>query len=295
MRWSFELKLTRFFAAFLLTFWAGGPLFADIEFVSSFAWHDEDPAFGGLSGLELSPDGTTFVALTDKGNLVRGELLREDGQIVGVARGEFEALKDENADPFKLGFSDSEGLALTPNGDLHVSFEGESPKVNLYRKGWASAVPLPNHPDFENFQENSGMEALAIDSGGHLYTLPERSGLETRPFPLYRFDGSVWKQVASLPRHGKFLPVGADFGPDGLLYLLERDFTGFGFRSRIRRFNLENGTGETLLGTATGKHDNLEGIAVWRDTDGKIRITMIADDNFKWFQQTQIVEYRLTD
>ena len=41
-------------------------------------------------------------------------------------------------------------------------------------------------------------------------------------------------------------------------------------------------------------HDNLEGISVWQDEQG-LRMTLISDDNFRAFQRTEIVEYRLTD
>ena len=37
----------------------------------------------------------------------------------------------------------------------------------------------------------------------------------------------------------------------------------------------------------------LEGISVWRDAQGYIRLTMIPDDNFYFFLGTDIVEYRL--
>lgn len=143
-------------------------------------------------------------------------------------------------------------------------------------------------------QANSSLEALAIDHRGWLYTLPERSGQLTRPFPVYRFDGTRWAQPFSIPRSGGFLPVGADFGPDGKLYLLEREFSGFGFRSRVRRFAVSEtgiGPGETLLSSALARHDNLEGIAVTRTGTGEIRLTMISDDNFRVFQRTEIVEY----
>ena len=49
---------------------------------------------------------------------------------------------------------------------------------------------------------------------------------------------------------------------------------------------------EVLLTTVTGTHDNLEGLTVWKDAAG-LRATMISDDNFRFFQQTQIVDYRL--
>lgn len=88
-----------------------------------------------------------------------------------------------------------------------------------------------------------------------------------------------------------------DFGPDGRLYLLERALRGLFFATRVRRFEIAEGarvvSEETLLETAAGTHDNLEGISVWRDGAGDIRITMISDDNFRFLQRTEIVEYRL--
>jgi hypothetical protein len=52
---------------------------------------------------------------------------------------------------------------------------------------------------------------------------------------------------------------------------------------------------ETLLQSAPGQHDNLEGISVWRDKAGSLRLTMISDDNLLFLQRTEIVEYRVPD
>jgi len=83
-------------------------------------------------------------------------------------------------------------------------------------------------------------------------------------------------------------------GPDGQLYVLERDFLGIGFRSRVRRFDLTGGNEQILLETRLRQHDNLEGISIWQDDQG-VRMTLISDDNYRAFQRTEIVEYRLTD
>jgi len=102
----------------------------------------------------------------------------------------------------------------------------------------------------------------------------------------------------ALPRIGVFRPVAADFGPDGRFYLLERRFHGpGGFSSRLRRFDLGPkgfSSGQVLLQTKAGRHDNLEGLSIWRGPDG-LRATMISDDNFLFMQVTEIVEYRLPD
>lgn len=79
--------------------------------------------------------------------------------------------------------------------------------------------------------------------------------------------------------------------------MLERLFTGYGFSSRVRRFDVsDNGlTNETMLiDTPALRHDNLEGLAVWQDASGAIRLTMISDDNEFALQRTEIVEYRVT-
>jgi hypothetical protein len=143
-------------------------------------------------------------------------------------------------------------------------------------------------------QTNASLEALAIDSDGTLYTIPERSGGATQPFPVFRLRNGIWDQPFSIPRRGAFLVTGADIGPDGQLYVLERDFLGIGFRSRVRRFDLTGGNEQILLETRLRQHDNLEGISIWQDDQG-VRMTLISDDNYRAFQRTEIVEYRLTD
>ncbi len=103
--------------------------------------------------------------------------------------------------------------------------------------------------------------------------------------------------IAFLPRRGSFLPTGADIGPDGLLYILERAFTALGFRSRIRRLDpAAPGAGvQTLITTPMGLHDNLEGISVWRSNTGATCLTLVSDDNFLAIQTSELVEYALTE
>lgn len=246
--------------------------------------------------------------MTDRATLYRGTLIRSGdsvadritGKIADRIAGKITGTSGVTAAPLPLirrdlpGQSDSEGLALASDDSLYVSFEGVH-SVRIYTSPDRSEA-LPRADAFETMQNNSSLEALAIDDNGWLYTLPERSGALSRPFPVYRYRNGAWDQPFDIPRIGGFLPVGADFGPDGMFYLLEREFTGFGFRSRVRRFGLtDNGLehAQTLLQTTTRTHDNLEGIAIWRDDTGHIRLTMVSDDNFNAFQRTEFVEYAL--
>ena len=52
---------------------------------------------------------------------------------------------------------------------------------------------------------------------------------------------------------------------------------------------------KTVLQTPIGLHDNLEGLSVWRDGAGDIRLTMVSDDNFIALQRTELVEYRVVN
>jgi hypothetical protein len=50
-----------------------------------------------------------------------------------------------------------------------------------------------------------------------------------------------------------------------------------------------------MFQSPTGFHDNLEGVAIWRDTAGHLRATMVADNNFLPFLSSGLVEYQLPD
>lgn len=275
---------------------AGADSAARAEYLGSYDWSLSGPKFGGFSGLEVSDDGLRFTAISDRGAIVEGSFFRHDDKIVGVRAGPIHALKNTEGRRVGSPESDAEGLAIRADGRILISFEGMH-RVWTYRDSLSEAAWLPRPPAFAKMQMNSSLEALAIGPDGALYTLPERSGRLTRPFPVYRYFGGAWTQPFTIPRRGEYLPVGADFGPDGRLYLLERGFSGiFGFQTRVRSFQVraDRVSDERVeLETSLGTHDNLEGIAVWRDARGDIRLTMVSDDNFRAFQTTEFVEYRL--
>ncbi len=268
-------------------------------FLDAFHWMMDTPRFGGFSAIEVSENGRDIVVLSDRGAYTTGHITRDEaGRIASISTQPVQPLQGADGKPLKPGLSDSEGIALASDGSVYISFEGRA-RVLFYPKLGSPAKDLPSPADFKAMLENSALEALAIDAKGALYTLPERSGAEHKPFPVYRFKGGKWDKRLQITREGGYLPVGADFGPDGKFYLLERDFRGLaGFSSRLRRFSLGPkgfNQGETLLETPVGLHDNLEGISIWRDAAGHLTATMVSDDNFNFFLRSQIVEYQLPD
>lgn len=255
-----------------------------------------DPSrwFGGFSGAEISSTGDKLTLINDRARLVSAALTRKNGRLTGAAMGRPVRLRAPDNRLLRAQSADTEGLAIGAGGKLYVSFEHNS-RVAEVDPETGRAHPLPRHPDFARFEKNKGPEALAIHPDGTLYTLPERSASRRAAFPLYAYRNGIWRVTHKIPRRGAFLTVGADFDAEGRLYLLERAVSPLGFRSRVRRFDLDPArpSEETLLTTHPSQYDNLEAITIWRDPQGQIRATLISDDNFLSLQQTEIVEFIL--
>ena len=270
-----------------------------LDYVGTHVWSVDHPDFGGFSGLEISDDGSEYIALSDRATIWWGKIRRGSaGAIRGLSVAGSTRLKRSDGTPLQPGYlGDSEGLALGKDGSLWVSFEGLT-RVVRFASPDAPSEPLPSPPAFKDFPPNGSLEALAVMDDGTLLTMPERSGANDRPFPVFRYRDGEWDQPFSVPRDDNWLPVGADVGPDGRLYLLKRRFQGiFGFSSRVWRYDIEDDAltnGELLLESTPSQYDNLEGLAVWADGLG-IRLTMISDDNFFFLQRTELVEYRVRD
>jgi hypothetical protein len=267
-------------------------------FLGAYSWRMDDPRFGGFSGFEISDDGSSFVALSDTAVFVKGQILRDaTGKIISVTAGAPVKLKVIKIKRNYNVNTDSEGLAQAADGSFYVSFEGRSRVVHYPDlAGEGEELPIPS--DFVAMAKNGSLEALAIAPDGTLFTLAE-GDTSTPDRKLYRFKDGQWNADLSIQTRGEFLPVGADFGPDGRLYLLERAFYGLaGFASRLRRFDVTP-TGisneVTLLQTPKGLFDNFEGVAIWRNPAGKLVASMVSDDNFMFFLRTQIAEFELPD
>lgn len=268
-----------------------------LEIAGQIVWHADVEGFGGFSAVWVSSDGTEFIAVSDQGRIADGQFERKNGEISAIRGVNFDWLRDPRGQPLEDILVDAEGIAVDEDGNIYVSFEAQH-RIWKYRGLGEKAQAVRSPRDFAALQNNSGLEGLAIDRQRRLYTLPERSGRMERPFPVYRYTRGSWDIPFRIPRRGDYLPVSLDIGPDDKIYLLERDFSGMFFSSRIRRFTLkgdELADEEELLKTLPGQHQNLEGLSVWRDANGNLRLTMISDDGFKSFWSTRFVEYRLLE
>lgn len=270
------------------------------EFLGNFRLEQRVAYFGGLSGLEFSADGQSFVTLSDSAVLFSGTVERDEkGAVTSVTLdGPGRALRGPDGRDLYDPNDDSEGLALTADGALYISFELENRVARFNTDGsWVEDLPRPR--EFYGLARNWGLEALAAAPDGSLYTLPEGDPSGVRSFPVYRYAAGQWTRIFVLPEDHTWRPVGADFDAQGRLYVLERDFWGLiGFRTRLRQITFDGAdviTDRVLVETRAGRFQNLEGVSVWQDAAGRNHATMVSDDNFVFTQHTQFVDYLIND
>ncbi|MGI9367457.1 MAG: esterase-like activity of phytase family protein [Ruegeria sp.] len=264
-------------------------------YLGTYTWRSGGDWFGGFSALHLSDNGHSMIVLSDRANIAQANIDRDGDQITDVTVEDRWPLRSSRGRILTGRAGDAEGIAIAPDGTIYISFEGVH-RIARYHSPDDNARVLPRPKEFDALDRNGSFEALAIDGRGWLYTMTERSRTMDGDIPVYRWDGQIWTTPFVLPQRGKFLPVAADFDTEGRLYVLERSLSLIGFRSRLRRWEVigdEVRAEETLLETSTGKHDNLEGLSVWRDDLGRLRATMVSDDNFMVLQSTELVEYLL--
>lgn len=278
-----------------------------LAFVAGFELSSDDPRFGGLSGLALRPGG--LVAVSDKGDYVEIDLDRDaDDRIRRVLDARIGALRDAAGLALGGGSRDAEALARSGDGSFWVGFE-RGHRVAQYRALGGPAVAEASQLPVRGLGYNAGIEALAADRDGALIAIAEEP-VDGAPETL-----SGWRMIGgratafAIDRIDGFAATGADFGPDGALYLLERRFSFFtGIHMRIRRFAPETmaalraaspetpvalGAGETL-GRLSGSDtiDNMEALVAEAAPDGTVLLTVVSDDNFSAAQRTLLLQFR---
>ena len=187
----------------------------------------------GLSGLAITPDGRRVTMLDDRSFAWRARLRREGARPAGLGPVTRIALRRPDGRPM-YGL-DSEGLHVLPDGTLAVAYEGFH-RILLHRPpDWRSEV-LDAPARLLRMPRNAGVEALAGAPDGTLHAVTE--GRRHGRHPLWRVSpGGRWTALTPLHVPGRFRPVGADIGPDGRLYLLERRFGPLPrFATRVRSF-----------------------------------------------------------
>ena len=171
-----------FFALLVICLWCRAAWADTLMHVGTFEWHSE--AIVGLSGLEVSEDGLTFFAVSDRGWFLSGQFERAADQISGVILQKFLPILGNDGLPVaarRVGdWSDAEGLAIAADGTLWISFERWA-HVSRFDAPELTGHWIMDHPSFSEYKDNRQLEALAIHPDGTLYTFAY-SGVSGRSF-----------------------------------------------------------------------------------------------------------------
>jgi hypothetical protein len=237
---------------------------------------------GGLSDLQIDPDGS-LIAVTDEGDLFRAHVdLDGRGYLSGLSQASLRPLLGVDGKPLaSKPFRDAEGVVKWPNGDLMISFERHH-RIWIHPADGSPPVPAPM-PDVA-MDDNVGMEGLSLapSQGPDAYWV----GLEPGSVWLCRLKGSCLLQD-QIPK--------PDFGyrlsslreaPNGDLVLVHHSFASL-TGSLIRVSILADPAGASprrVDGFKLSKPlatENYEGVWVSRLSDGRYRLYLLADDNFR--------------
>lgn len=257
---------------------------------------DSNPDFGGLSSLRVSPDGTQFVAISDRGKRIAGRLsYGRDGQLTGAGDYSINALLGTDGQPLPSIFSDTEGLALIgqwPGDGWAVSMERRHSILRYPPALAGSAAVLLDPPaGFADLPFNSGIETLLSLSDGRLLAIAEDDAGEGRHRAWVGGSGA-WAEFAYLALP-PFLPVDAARLPDGGILVLERRVGLLGgWGSRIMHVDAAALSASLVPGgMMQGREiarlnppmatENYEGIDARALPGGGIAIYLISDNNFR--------------
>lgn len=253
-------------------------------------------AFGGFSGLEVSGDGASMLAVSDAGAWLTARLIRGGDALQGLTATGWGPLHDPAGGVDMRGeYRDAEGLAAAPGGGWIISFEGVD-RLTRFAAPDAPEQTLRLFAEADGFGRNSGLEALALRPDGTLLAVRENGAADdpAQQALILAPDGATLRQIA-LPKAPGLRIVGADIDEDGRLWTVQRGFTllgGFFFALEVADPDGDGYGAPRRLGMVKGEGaDNAEGLSVWRDDLGRVRLAVISDDNFFPLQRTILYDF----
>jgi len=287
--------------------------FGKLTWLGSLELRSPARPFGGFSALALSADGRQLVALSDTGLWLRAEIVLRNGRPAGLKNARLGPLLGRGGQQLTHAKrnNDAEALAfLTPgavSGPAYVGFE-QRHRVDIYDFSktagarFKASLPLPARA--RSAHRNSGIEALALLRGPHEGTLLvlTENHVDERGNHIGWLITKGKASAITLRRRDEFSITDAAALPDGDVVVLERRFRfSDGVRMRLRRISAQSirpGAlldGEILLAAdSLYAIDNMEGLSVHRDAQGRTILTLISDDNYNpAFQSTLLIQFAL--
>ncbi|MGE3712174.1 MAG: esterase-like activity of phytase family protein [Hyphomicrobiaceae bacterium] len=296
----------------------GQDRFGRLRFLGGLVLKSNSPRFGGWSGIAIDRDGRHFLAISDIGSWLTGEIIYSGARPTGIANARIGPIPGVGGRPLEdKREADAEAVTLLDGtlskGTALVAYE-RSVRIGRYPVSadglGAPLGSLTLPPAASRMRNNSQFESVAVLKGG------SHAG-SVIAFAEEPFDGGrnrtgwLWPggingrpQAFSLVNKGDFAITDAAALPDGGLIVLERWFRwSEGLRMRLRRVDatsVKSGAvidGEVLLDADTAfEIDNMEGLSVHRNAGGQTILTVISDDNFNpLLQRTILLQFALDE
>ncbi len=275
----------------------------------------DDSAFGGYSGLTLSADGKSLMAVSDAGTWLAAQLNYKNGRLASVSKariGPLLALKSRRLR--RRRDRDAEAIRLLKGnlqtGTALVAFEINQ-RIGLFDiRGGRLGGPARYLRPGRRLPANKGLESIA------LFGKTKGRRKNVIAFAERYLDanghhrGWIWKNLkgparpVALRNLNGFDITDAVGLQNGDLLVLERRFRwSEGVKMRLRHIKASTVRPGAVLNGLTlvradmrYEIDNMEGLAVHKDAAGKTVVTMISDNNFNSFlQRTLLLQFELLD
>jgi len=279
--------------------------FGALEFVGGLVLQSKHKHFGGLSGLHIAQNGVSFLAHSDRGHWLRGKLKTDGDRVIGIESAEMAPMRGPDGRTLTARkWQDTESLAV--DGDtLYVGIERVN-QILRYRlsdglAGRGIPIQVPN--GIRKLPFNQGLEALVfvpkgMPLAGSLLAISE-AGLDEKGNTLAFIIGGPMPGTFTIRRTDEYEVSDAAISPTGHLVIVERYFRWIsGIHLRIRAIPLSEikpgavAEGKVLL-TADNNFDidNMEALAITKNTSGQIVLTLLSDNNFNLFQRTILLRF----
>ncbi len=277
---------------------------APLTFLGGLIVTSSEKRFGGLSGIDMLDHDTAFI-VGDRGVYVRMRMVHDNGWLVGLSDGEIGSLFP--AGKVEKDIGDAEDVALAPddrNKGVLVRERQANAMLAFHLENGRPVdfIPIRVGADNRILRSNQGLESVAYPPAasplsGEIVTIAEHPPEGATDIPGWVAGVGSFDVV----RRDDFDISSARFLPDGDLILLERRFSlSAGIAMRLRRIpgdTIKVGArldGAIILDAGmTSQIDNMEGLAVSQDEEGRTILTLVSDDNYNILQRTLILQFAL--
>jgi hypothetical protein len=278
----------------------------ELEYRGGIALRSTDPRFGGFSGIHVSSDGATLLAISDRGAWLRLRLRYDkDGRLAGAGQGEMGALIGEDGKPLTGESRDAEALAVLPDGGMLVAFERRHRILHYPEASPPFSKPpvlFPAPQGLEEAPSNGGLEALTHVGRGFLVGIAERMTAGGGALAAWVGRGGVWEPFGYVRKPG-FRVTAAGLLPAGDLLVVEHRYSAAsGSVARfvrvprnaiVPRRRVEGRALAELAPPLTT--ENFEGVAIRRGTGPEALIYAMSDDNFNPLQRTLVMMFAVRE